>query len=62
MGGDVFAGAAGDVLFVGEREAGGQLCEGDPCDVDGFVVGVVVDAELAAGCREEVVVYGFVDA
>ena len=26
------------------------------------MVGVVVDAELAAGCREEVVVYGFVDA
>ena len=26
------------------------------------VVGVVVDAQFAAGCREEVVVHGFVDA
>ena len=62
VGGDVFAGATGDVLLVGEREAGGQLGEGDPRDVDGFVIGVVVDAELAAGCREEVVVHGLVDA
>lgn len=61
VGGDVFAGATGDVLLVGEREAGGQLSEGDPRDVDGFVIGVVVDAELAAGCREEVVVHGLVE-
>ena len=52
----------GDAAFVGERQVFVGAVEAEPLRVDGFVVRVLLDADLASDGFEQVVVHHLVDA
>ena len=60
--GEALPGHPRDPPLVGEGEVPVRLAQGEPGDVDGLLVGVVLDGQFSADCFEEVVVHVFVDA
>lgn len=51
----------GDAPLIGEGKLPGQLLDGDPGNVHGLLVGIVLDGQFTAGGTQQVVVHGLVD-
>lgn len=57
-----FACQVGDAAFIGKRKLAGKLVDGNPGNINRFLVRIVFDGELTAGGAQEVVVHGLVHA
>lgn len=62
MFGQDFPREVGDAPFVGKGELPREFLDRYPSDVHGFLVGIVLDGEFAAGGAQQVVVHGLVHA
>lgn len=52
-----FAGQVGDAAFIGERKLARKLVDGNPGNINRFLVRIVFDGEFAAGGAQQVVVH-----
>lgn len=57
-----FACQVGDAAFIGERKLAGKLVDGNPGNINRFLVRIVFDGEFTAGGAQQVVVHCLVDA
>lgn len=62
MFGQDFPREVGDAPFVGKGELPREFMDGHPSDVNGFLVGIVLDGKFTAGGAQQVVVHGLVHA
>ncbi len=57
-----FACQVGDAAFIGERKLAGKLVDGNPGNINRFLVRIVFDGEFTASGAQQVVVHCLVDA
>src|SRR5438445_9259332 len=60
--GENLPGQVRDTTLIGEGQAARELRDGNPRDIDGLLIRVVLDGQLAADGLEQVVVHRLVDA